>query len=143
MLLVFDFINSVKGKNNMYVNHKPCAYSTQKRNDPDGLFESHFVPATVYNSGIAGWYIYPSDMDWPENAAWNNRGNGPEITHDEIHGPFRSEAKAWVWLGRQIGEQTIEKYYQADSEMLGWQQVTIALELKDQRGFTLPPFIKS
>ena len=37
----------------------------------------------------------------------------------------------------------IEKYYQADSEMLGWQQVTIALELKDQRGFTLPPFIKS
>ena len=93
----------------MYVNHKPCAYSTQKRNDPDGLFESHFVPATVYNSGIAGWYIHPSDMDWvdegisgtPENAMWNNRGSGPEISHDEIHGPFRSESKAWAWVGQR------------------------------------------
>ena len=86
----------------MYINHKPCAFSTQKRNDPHGLFESHFVPATAYNiCGPAGWYIYPSDMDWPENATWNNRGSGPEISHDEIHGPFRSEALAWYWVGQR------------------------------------------
>jgi len=81
-----------------YINHKPCAFSTLKRNDPLGLFESHFVPVTVYNSGIAGWYVHPSDMDWPENAMWCSG----EITHDEIHGPFHSEAKAWAWVGQYL-----------------------------------------
>jgi len=37
-------------------------------------------------------------MDWPENAMWCSG----EITHDEIHGPFHSEAKAWAWVGQYL-----------------------------------------
>lgn len=53
---------------------------------------------------IAGWYVsYSPDQDW-ESLTWIDRGSGPEVTSEDVWGPFDSweEVEAWINKDREV-----------------------------------------
>lgn len=50
------------------------------------------------NPDIDGWYVNTNGAWLPDDLTWNDCGNGPEIQHGEMFGPFESESVAEQWL---------------------------------------------
>ena len=72
--------------------------------------DTHFVSATRYNEGIAGWYVWePEAATWPSRPVWNNCGNGPELQADNIYGPFKSELGAIRYVRSMFANENGEK----------------------------------
>lgn len=66
----------------------------------------HYVKSS--NDRIAGWYATDTGTV-PAEWVWRDSGSGPEVTHDQVWGPFATELAARDFLQSMVDDRMIDR----------------------------------